>query len=192
MSVVKSCAGLLTTGQATKIRQQLQSFVDEFAEDLGRSERRPWCGRYLEGLLREGEHKSIKPMAARVAGWRAGVAAVRQSESLGASGSAPPAAPENAGVRLGCRVLVLDDTSPPKQGRHSVGIARQYRGAVGKIANCQSIVTWHWIGTTGPHWPLAAQLYLPDEWTDDGPRMNQAGVLPAEQRFREKWRTRAR
>jgi len=84
-------------------------------------------------------------------------------------------------------VLVLDDTSLPKQGRHSVGVARQYCGALGKIANCQSIVTWHW-AAPGLHWPLAAQLYLPAVWTEDAVRMTKAGVPPATQHFREKWR----
>jgi SRSO17 transposase len=84
-------------------------------------------------------------------------------------------------------VLVLDDTSLPKQGRHSVGVARQYCGALGKIANCQSIVTWHWAGPGLP-WPLAAQLDLPAAWTDDVARMTRAGVPPAAQRFKEKWR----
>ena len=79
------------------------------------------------------------------------------------------------------------DTSLPKKGSHSVGVARQYCGALGKIANCQSIVTWHWTDKH-LHWPLAAQLYLPAEWTEDPERMAGAGIpLPA-QRFREKWR----
>lgn len=51
-----------------RIRGQLRSFVEEFAEELGRSERRHWCGKYLEGLLMEGERKSIEPMAAQVGG----------------------------------------------------------------------------------------------------------------------------
>lgn len=84
-------------------------------------------------------------------------------------------------------VLVLDDTSLPKQGRHSAGVARQYCGPLGKIANCQAIVTWQWAGPK-VHWPLAARLYLPAEWTEDSKRMAAAGVPPDRQVFREKWR----
>lgn len=179
---------MMTARQVTRIRQQLQEFVSGFAEELGRSERRHWCGKYLEGLLREGERKSIEPMAARIDGdeqalqqfvnqspWDHRAVLHRLRQKMGASAA-------------GGGVLVLDDTSLPKQGRHSVGVARQYCGALGKIANCQSVVTWHWMGAAGLHWPLAAQLYLPAEWTGDAPRMNRAGVPAAEQRFREKWR----
>lgn len=178
---------MMTARQVTKIREQLQSFVEEFAEDLGRSERRHWCGKYLEGLLREGERKSIEPLAARIGG---------DDQALQQFVNQSPW--DHAAVLHRLRrhmarraetggVLVLDDTSLPKQGRHSVGVARQYCGALGKIANCQSIVTWHWMGA-GLHWPLAAQLYLPAEWTDDPARMNRAGVPADAQKFREKWR----
>jgi SRSO17 transposase len=178
---------MMTAKQVAVIRQQLQGFVEEFAQELGRSERRHWCGKYLEGLLREGERKSIEPLAARVGGddqalqqfvnqspWEHAAVLHRLRQQMGRRA-------QDGGV------LVLDDTSLPKQGRHSVGVARQYCGALGKIANCQSIVTWHWTGA-GLHWPLAAQLYLPAEWTDDPARMNRAGVPAEAQRFREKWR----
>ena len=59
---------MMTAKQVGELRRQLQSFVEEFAAELGRSERRHWCGKYLEGLLREGERKSIEPLAARVGG----------------------------------------------------------------------------------------------------------------------------
>lgn len=178
---------MMTAKQVTAIRQQLQDFVGEFAAELGRSERRHWCGKYLEGLLREGERKSIEPLAARVGGdeqalqqfvnqspWDHAPVLFRLRELMRRRAGAPG-------------VLVLDDTSLPKQGRHSVGVARQYCGALGKIANCQSVVTWHWMGA-GLHWPLAAELYLPAAWTDDPERMTQAGVPVEAQRFREKWR----
>lgn len=178
---------MMTAKQVAVIRQQLQGFVEEFADELGRSERRHWCGKYLEGLLREGERKSIEPLAARVGGddqalqqfvnqspWEHAAVLHRLRQHMGRRTQAGG-------------VLVLDDTSLPKQGRHSVGVARQYCGALGKIANCQSIVTWHWT-RAGLHWPLAAQLYLPAEWTDDPARMTRAGVPAEAQVFREKWR----
>src|ERR1022692_4489207 len=59
---------MLTSPQVVRMRSQLQEFVESFAAELGRSERRHWCGKYLEGLLVEGERKSIEPMAARVNG----------------------------------------------------------------------------------------------------------------------------
>jgi SRSO17 transposase len=180
---------MMTSKQVSGIRQQLQDYVEVFAADFGRSERRHWCGKYLEGLLREGERKSIEPLAARVGGddqalqqfvnqspWDYQAVLFRLRQLMGGR------------VRGGeAGVLVLDDTSLPKKGSHSVGVARQYCGALGKIANCQSIVTWHW-SASGLHWPLAAQLYLPAVWTEDAVRMTKAGVPPAAQHFREKWR----
>ena len=59
---------MLTARQVTGIRDQLQDYVAEFAGELDRSERRHWCGKYLEGLLREGERKLLEPLAARVEG----------------------------------------------------------------------------------------------------------------------------
>ena len=178
---------MMTAKQVATLREQLQRFVEGFAAELGRSERRYWCGKYLEGLLREGERKSIEPLAARVGGddqalqqfvnqspWEHEAVLFRLREQMRRRADRPG-------------VLVLDDTSLPKQGRHSVGVARQYCGALGKIANCQSVVSWHW-AAPDLHWPLAAQLYLPAAWTNDPARMTKAGVPAPAQRFREKWR----
>ena len=151
---------MMTAKQIVKVRQQLQDYVGEFGAEFGRSERRYWCGKYLQGLLQEGERKSIETMAVRVGG---------DDQALQQFVNQSPWEHEAVLLRLrqlmrsrmsADSVLVLDDTSLPKQGRHSVGVARQYCGALGKIANCQSIVIWYWAGP-GLHWPLAAQLYLP-------------------------------
>jgi SRSO17 transposase len=178
---------MMTARQIKQVRAQLSDYVEEFAAEFGRSERRHWCRKYLEGLLREGERKSIEPLAARVGG---------DDQALQQFVNQSPWDHDAVLFRLRTLmrrragaggVLVLDDTSLPKQGRHSVGVARQYCGALGKIANCQSIVTWQWAGPR-VHWPLAARLYLPKAWTDDPARMAKAGVPADKQVFQEKWR----
>jgi SRSO17 transposase len=81
-------------------------------------------------------------------------------------------------------VLILDGTSFPKQGTASVGVARQYCGARGKVANCQTAVTVAlWTGTRA--WLLGATLYLPEEWLAPGPRAQ--AQIPTAVRFAPKW-----
>jgi SRSO17 transposase len=84
-------------------------------------------------------------------------------------------------------IYVLDDSALPKKGDASVGVAHQYCGALGKLANCQSFVSLQAVGPRA-HFPLAARLYLPDSWTSDPQRMVRAGVPPEYQDFKEKWR----
>lgn len=132
---------MMTARQIMAVRQQLQDYVEEFTAEFGRSERQHWCGKYLEGLLRGGERKSIEPLATRVGG---------DDQALQQFVNQSPWDHDAVMFRLRALmqrrateggVLVLDDTSLPKQGRHSVGVSRQYCGALGKIANCQSVVT---------------------------------------------------
>ena len=87
-------------------------------------------------------------------------------------------------VRAG--ILAVDDTSFPKQGRHSVGVKRQYCGALGKIANCQVAVSTVLLDDQLA-WPLSFELYLPKEWVADAARRATARI-PEGVRFREKWR----
>jgi SRSO17 transposase len=88
--------------------------------------------------------------------------------------------PERTGI------LILDETSFPKSGPHSVGVARQYCGALGKVANCQVAVTAAlWTGHRA--WPMGALLYLPEAWTTDRARCTAARIPPTVE-FQEKWR----
>lgn len=175
--------------QLKSLEKQLSDFVEHFAPILGRSERRYWCKLYLTGLLLEGERKSIEPLAARVHGG--------DDQCLQQFVNQSPWSDDAIQwqlLRLLIKrfsqipgVLALDDTSLPKKGEHSVGVARQYCGALGKVANCQSIVTWHFTSSKGAHFPLLGQLYLPESWTSAPQRMQRAGVPEQKQTFRKKW-----
>lgn len=175
--------------QFKALEKHLSEFVEQFAELLGRCERRYWCKQYLAGLLLDGERKSIEPLAGRVAGGNAQA----MQQFVNQSPWAHEALQLNLARlmlrrRAGQRArLVLDDTSLPKQGKASVGVARQYCGALGKVANCQAIVTWHYADAQA-HFPLLGRLYLPQVWTADAERMKRAGVPEACQVFREKWK----
>jgi SRSO17 transposase len=78
-------------------------------------------------------------------------------------------------------VWVIDDTGFPKQGHHSVGVARQYSGTLGKTANCQVAVSLHQAGAEEST-ILGWRLYLPESWTKDAQRRAEAGI-PAGVRF---------
>jgi len=175
--------------QLMEVKAKLVDFVEQFRPLLGRSERRHWCSMYLSGLLLDGERKSIEPMAARLPGGneQALQQFVNQSPWDPASVVNHLVDVMADHLRPSPGILVLDDTSLPKKGTHSVGVARQYCGALGKVANCQSVVSWHFAGEN-LHFPLAGELYLPKVWTDDSARMIKAGVPPERTAFVEKWR----
>src|SRR4029079_3476271 len=78
-------------------------------------------------------------------------------------------------------IFVFDDVSFPKQGKHSVGVQRQYCGALGKKANCQVAVSAHYVSPMG-HSPLDLRLYLPESWLQDKRRLDKAGVPKDERR----------
>src|ERR671923_2284780 len=84
----------------------------------------------------------------------------------------------------GAGVPIFDDTGFEKQGRHSVGVARQYSGTAGKVTNCQVTVNCHYAERTLA-WPVATRLYLPQAWAADTERRRQAHV-PAEVVFETK------
>lgn len=155
------------------LETRLTRFLDEIIEPMGRSERRRWAQVYVQGLLLDGERKSIEPMAGRIA--EADVQALRQF--VGQS----PWAVEQVQRRLAEKVVdllsepevwIIDETSFPKAGDHSVGVARQYCGTLGKVANCQVAVSLHW-SSAEASCPLSWRLYLPPEWIVDRQRAAQ-------------------
>ena len=79
---------------------------------------------------------------------------------------------------------IIDDTGFPKQGRHSVGVARQYCGQLGKQDNCQVAVSLS-IANHHASLPVAYRLYLPQDWAKDRSRRRKAGV-PEEISFKTK------
>lgn len=179
---------MYTPHQVEQLREALSEFVELFKAELGRSERRYWCKYYLSGLLLEGKRKSIEPMSQRLPGGneQALQQFVNQSPWSHEAVESRLLAYVRQHVASSQGVLVLDDTALPKKGQHSVGVSHQYCGALGKVANCQSIVSLHYSGRDA-HVPLAGELYLPKTWINDPPRLDTCHVPEAKRQFRPKW-----
>jgi SRSO17 transposase len=176
-----------------RLERDLTEYVDSMVADMGRPERRRSMGWYVTGLLLDGERKSIEPMAARLVDDSAEVQAMRQrlQECVTISTWSDAELFGRLARKLdselpGVEALVIDDTGHPKKGEHSVGVARQYSGTLGRIDNCQIAVSLHVAGESVSGC-IAYDLYLPDEWATDGERRSKVGV-PNEVKFRTKWR----
>jgi SRSO17 transposase len=166
-------------------RAELDGWLEPFLATLGHEKRRLWAPVYLRGLLGPGERKSLQPMAAGL-----GLRGHDQLHHFVASAAWDDAplrrllvAKADALVGGPGAVLVIDDTALPKQGRHSVGVARQYCGASGKRANCQVLVSLTLARGEVPV-PVGLRLFLPEGWAADRDRRARAGV-PDEHRRAE-------
>ena len=171
-------------GTATARVQRLVRWLEQFKACFGHRAQLLSLRSYVHGVFSDSERKSMQAMLARItepvsyqafqhfithAPWDAERVWRRLRQVL----------PDRRGV------LILDGTSFPKQGPHSVGVARQYCGALGKIAQCQVAVTAAlWTGVRA--WCVGARLYLPEPWLTAEAR--QQARIPAPVRFQEKWR----
>ncbi len=167
-------------------RSRLEAFLAELLEPVGRLERRRWGNAYVRGLLLDGERKSIEPMAARLPDGN--VQAMQQfvGQSPWEHGPVRKKLAEwMVGEMVPAVAWIVDDTGFPKQGKHSVGVARQYSGTLGKVGNCQIAVSLH-LATADVCMPINFELYFPKTWTDDPARMKEAGV-PDGYTFKPKW-----
>src|SRR5688500_16907591 len=122
---------------------ELERWLAPFLAALSREAQRRWAPVYLKGLLLPGERKSVEPLAARVAPGGADQLHHFIGGSPWATGPLEAILTKEAGRLVGGpdAVPVVDDTALPKQGRHSVGVARQYCSCLGKRANCQVLVS---------------------------------------------------
>jgi len=151
-----------------------------------RSQQRKWGSVYARGLLLEGERKSAGAMAERLPDGNEQSLQQFISQSTWEFRPVRQRLAERVVGRLPKRGLwVFDDTGFPKYGTHSVGVARQYSGTLGKIGNCQIGVSMHYATPDGSV-PLDFELYLPEVWTNDPDRCRNAGI-PSDAVFRTKW-----
>ena len=175
----------MTEADARAVLQRFGAFADQFAPCFGRHVQRDALSRYLAGLVNDSARKSMQAMHGRLSDadsyqalqrfithspWAVGPVWTRLYALI----------PDRGGI------LAVDDTGFPKQGTQSVGVKRQYCGALGKTGNCQVGVSTALIGPTLV-WPTSCELYSPAEWAGDPDRRDQARV-PIKVRFREKWR----
>jgi SRSO17 transposase len=169
-------------GRTLDWRDELGRWLKPFLARLGHKARRRMCPLYVSGLIGPGDRKSIQPMARQLA-----LGACDPLHHFIAAGAwdAAPLETEllvQADKLVGGSdaVLVIDDTAIPKKGTHSVGVAAQYASALGKTANCQTLVSLTLARGEVPV-VLALRLFLPESWTSKRARLDRAGV-PAEHR----------
>ena len=163
-------------GRTPDWQEELGRLLKPFLDRLGHKARRQMCPLYVSGLIGPGDRKSIQPMAKRLA--------LGEYDQLHHFDAAPVETEllVQADKLVGGSdaVLVIDDTAISKKGMHSVGVAPQYASALGKTANCQTLVSLTLARGEVPVM-LALRLFLPESWTSNRARLKRAGV-PAEYR----------
>jgi len=169
-------------------RSALDGWLMPFLAALGDKRRRKWAPLYVLGLLLPGDRKSIQPISSRV-----DPAHGEQLHHFVATSHWDTTAVEEVlchkvNEMLGSddAYLIVDDTSLPKKGTESVGVAHQYCGALGKQANCQCLVSLTLARDDVPA-PVGLRLFLPQSWANDRARCERAKV-PAAVQYRPKWR----
>lgn len=169
---------------AKSLESRFERYGDVMIEALGHADRATPARWYLRGLMLPGERKSVEPMAARVhpqdvrsahQSMHHLVADSEWSDKALLSAVAAEVVPVLSQAGRAPCFWILDDTGFRKYGKHSVGVARQYCGQLGKTENCQVAVSLS-LATVAGSVPLDYRLYLPKEWTEDKGRCKRAGV----------------
>jgi SRSO17 transposase len=168
------------------------AFVERLAAALGHADRIAPMKAYCAGLMLPGDRKSVEPMAARVAPGRVRAAHQSLHHFVAKADWADAAVMETVRDLVlpvitrtdPIRAWIIDDTGFPKKGNHSVGVARQYCGQLGKQDNCQVAVSLS-LANEHASLPVAYRLYLPEIWAQDPLRRAKVGI-PDDVRFKTK------
>jgi SRSO17 transposase len=168
--------------QLRRMDADLTDFVSELFQGMGRVERRTAMHRYVEGLLLDGERKSMEPIARRLVTEEREVEGMRQrlQECIAQAKWSEHELYGRLGRKLeselpGIEAMIIDDTGFPKKGIHSVGVQRQYSGALGRVDNCQVGVSLHLASERGSSC-IGMRLYMPQDWLADEERCAKVGV----------------
>src|SRR5271155_1533858 len=169
--------GPTMAGTKSNWEDDLGRWLKPFLGRLGHKARRRMCPLYVAGLIGPGDRKSVQPMAERLA--PGDYDQLRHFVAAGVWDAAPLEkellVQADKLVGGSDAVLVIDDTAVPKKGKHSVGVAWQYASALGKNANCQTLVSLTLARDEVPVM-VALRLFLPESWTGDQARMTKARV----------------
>ena len=168
MTILKAAASPL---------DDLDEFLRPFGSLVRRAESRHAMERYTTGLLSDLRRKTASEIGRAVAGTNS----QRLQEFLTRTRWDPQ---EMDRLRIGHMMVhasvgegvqIVDDTGIAKKGSQSVGVARQYSGTLGRVDNCQVLVSTHYVDRVYD-WPLTSRVYLPQSWVEDGERRSVAGV----------------
>ena len=174
--------------------KRLQQYIDSVGAVLGHPQRKAAFASYALGLLSDLERKSVEPIATLTCPDPARLGAAHQSLCHFVSNSdwddrtvrrvAARYGMDAMTARAPITTWIIDDTGFLKQGKHSVGVKRQYTGSAGKVANCQIGVSLT-VSNGLEHLPIDFELYLPEEWCNDPTRRREARI-PEDIRFKTK------
>jgi len=165
---------------------EFERYLDHVGQPLGRSDRKSTLRDYCSALMLPLKRKSVEPLAAAIDPLHVRsrhqslhhfVADAPWSDEAVLAAVQGWVLPKMLPTANAWCFLIADDSGMPKQGTHSVGVARQYCGQLGKTDSCQVAVSLS-LATEQLSLPIKYRLYLPESWTDDPQRCKDAGVPP--------------
>ena len=175
-------------------QERLIGYFEGVGDLLGDPRRKASFATYAWGLLADGDRKSVEPIAARTCADPYETDPLHQRlchflvdakwSDRGVRRAAARHAVEAITAREPIEAWIIDDTGMLKQGKHSVGVQRQYTGSAGKVTNCQVAVSLS-LSSRSEHVPIDFELYLPHCWADDAARRREARI-PDEIEFKTK------